>query len=78
MNKLFSDTVIEIQSVSNSMEGVCEKLDDRLTGHIEKTGRRMNRVTEELDAKTKLLETDLRQHVESDIQSLRQELNQAK
>jgi hypothetical protein len=28
MDKLHSDTAIEILSVSNSMEGVCEKLDD--------------------------------------------------
>jgi hypothetical protein len=41
MNKLCSDTAIEILSVSNSMEGVCvcvcvcENLDDWLTGHIE-------------------------------------------
>jgi len=35
MDKLHSDTHIEILSVSTSTEGVCEKLDDRLTGHIE-------------------------------------------
>jgi hypothetical protein len=53
MNKLRSYTAIEILGVSNSMEGVCEKLDDQLTGHIEETGRRITRVTEELNAKTK-------------------------
>ena len=37
MDKLRSDTATEIISVSNSMEAVCEKLDDRLTGHIEET-----------------------------------------
>ena len=79
MDKLYSDTAIEILSVSNSMDGVCEKLDDRLTGHIEETGRRVDRITEELKAKTKVLEIDLGRHVEntdSDIhvQSLRQEL----
>jgi hypothetical protein len=37
MDKLRSDTAIEILSVSNSMEGVRDKLDDRLTGHIEET-----------------------------------------
>ena len=51
-DKLRSDTVIETLSVSNSMEGVCEKLDDRLTGHIEETDRRVGRISEELKAKT--------------------------
>jgi len=55
MDKLCSDTAIEILSVSNSMEGVCEKLDDWLTGHIEETDRRIDRITEELTAKTKVL-----------------------
>jgi hypothetical protein len=81
MDKLHSNTAIELLSVSSSMEGVCEKLDDRLTGHIEETDRRINRVTEELNAKTKVLEINLSQHVEntdSDVQSIKQELLQAK
>jgi exonuclease VII large subunit len=53
IDKLLSDTAIEILSVSNSMEGLCDKLDDRLTGHIEQTNRRIDRVTEELKVKTK-------------------------
>jgi exonuclease VII large subunit len=67
MDKLRSDTAIEILSVSKSMEGVCDKLDDRLTGHIEETDRRMNRVTEELKSKTKVLEIDLSRHVENTV-----------
>jgi ElaB/YqjD/DUF883 family membrane-anchored ribosome-binding protein len=81
MDKLRSDTAIEMLSVSNSMEGVCEKLDDRLTGRIEETDRRIDRISEELEAKTKVLEIILGQHVEnteSDIESLRQELIQVK
>jgi len=39
MDKQCSDTAIEILSVSNSMEGVCEKLEDQLTGHIEEMGQ---------------------------------------
>jgi hypothetical protein len=46
MDKLRSDTAIKTLSVINSMEGVCEKLDDRLTGHFEETDRRMDRITE--------------------------------
>ena len=81
MDKLRSDTAIEISSASNSMEGVCEKLEDRLTGNFEKTDKRIDRITKELKAKTKLLEIDLGRHVEnadSDIQSLKQELMQMK
>ena len=75
MDKQRSDTAIEILSASNIWK-VCEKLDDRLTGHIEETDRHMDRITEERKAKTKVLEIDLGQHVENtdgDIQSLRQE-----
>jgi len=53
---------------------VCEKVNDRLTGHVEETDRRIDRITEELQDKTKILELDLGRHVEntnSDIQSLR-------
>jgi guanylate kinase len=64
-DKLRSDTVIEILIVSNSMEGVCEKLDDRLTGHIEETDKRLDRITEELKATTKILEIHLGRHVEN-------------
>jgi len=81
MDKLRSDTAIEILSVSNSMEVVCEKLDDRLTGHIEETDRRVDRISEELKAKTKILEIDLGRHVENtdrDVESIRQELIQVK
>jgi len=81
MGKLRSGTAIEILSVSNCMEGVCEKLDTRLTGHIEETARRMDRITEELKAKTKVFETDLSRHVQDRdgvVQSLRQELIQVK
>jgi len=63
------------------MEGVCEKLDDRLTGHIEETDRRIDGISEELKAKTKVLEIDLGRHVEntdSDIDSFRQKLIQVK
>jgi ferritin-like metal-binding protein YciE len=65
MDKLRSDTATEILSVSNSMEGVCQKLDSRFTGHIEETDRRIDRVTEELKVKTKVLEIDLGCHVEN-------------
>jgi predicted HNH restriction endonuclease len=81
MDKLRSDYAIEILSVSNSMESMCEKLYDRITGHIEETNRRVDIITEELKAKTKVLELDLGRHVEntdSDIQLLRQELIQVK
>jgi hypothetical protein len=81
MDKLCSDTTIEILNVGNIMEGVCEKPDDRLTGHMEEMGRHIDRITEELKAKTKVLEIDFSWHVEntdSDIQSFRQELIQVK
>jgi ElaB/YqjD/DUF883 family membrane-anchored ribosome-binding protein len=60
---------------------VCEKLDNHLTGRIEETDRRIDRISEELEAETKVLELILGQHVEnaeSDIESLRQKLMQVK
>jgi hypothetical protein len=63
------------------MEGVCENLDDRLTGHFEETDKRIDRITEKLKATKKILEKYLGRHVEnadSDIQSLKQELIQMK
>jgi hypothetical protein len=79
MDKLHSYTAIEMLSVNNSMEGVCGNLDDRLTGHAEETDRHIGRITEELKAKTRILEMNLSQHVEenrNDIQSISQELIQ--
>jgi hypothetical protein len=81
MDKLRSVTAIEILSVSNSMEGLCEKLDNRLTGHFEETDKRMNKITEEIKTKKNILETDLCRHVQvtdGDVQSLRQELIEVK
>jgi hypothetical protein len=80
-DKLHSDTDFEILSVSYRTESVCEKLDDRLTGHIEKTYRRMDRITEEVKTKTKVLEVSLSKHVNDTdgfVQSLRQELIEVK
>jgi hypothetical protein len=48
IDKLRSDTAIEILSVSNSMEGVFEKLNDRLTANIEETDKRPDRIAEKL------------------------------
>jgi len=46
---------------------VCEKLADQLTGHIEEMDRRIDRITDELKAKTKVLEIDLSRHVENTV-----------
>jgi hypothetical protein len=81
LEKLWSDTTIELLSVSNSMEGACDKLNVQLTSHIKEAERHKSRVNEELNAKTKVLETKLSQVVEnmsSEIQSIRQEFMQAK
>jgi len=44
--------------VSVTVWKVCEKLADRLTGHILEMDRRIDRITDELKAKTKVLEID--------------------
>jgi hypothetical protein len=54
MDKLHSDTAIEIMCVSNSIEGVCENLDGWSTGHIEETDKCIDRINKELKAKTKV------------------------
>jgi uncharacterized protein (UPF0210 family) len=81
MDKLRSDTTIELLSVINGMEGVYEKLDAKLTGHIKDSGQCMSRVNEELNAKTKVLEVNLNRVVEntgSEMQSTRQKFMKAK
>jgi hypothetical protein len=75
LDKLRSDTVIEMLSVSNSVECVCQKLDDWLTGHSEETDKRIDRITEELKAKTKVLQVE---NTDSDIGSIRQQLIRVK
>jgi hypothetical protein len=59
------------------MESVCEKLDERLTVHTEEAEKRVDRITEECKAKTRVLEVDLSRQVENTdngTQSLKQEL----
>ena len=70
MDKLRSDTAIEILSVSNSTEVVCEILDDRLTGHIEETDRCMDRITEEPKNKTNISDIYLSRNVQFKTQML--------
>ena len=81
MDKLRKDTAVEIVSVRQGMEGMCEKLENRLTGHIEETDQRINRITQELKVRTKGLAVDLSQQAEntdSEIQLVRQEWEQVK
>jgi len=71
MDKLRSDSDIEMLSVRKSMEGVCEKVDELLIGHIEETDRRTGRILEELKVKENILEIWFTKHVKvttSDIQ----------
>jgi hypothetical protein len=48
MDKQSSGNDFEMISVRNSMEGVCEKVDELLTGHIGETDRRTGRIHEEI------------------------------
>jgi hypothetical protein len=67
MDKLRNDTTIEIGCVSHGMESVCEKLGERLSGHIEETDKRIDRINQELKVRTKGLAVDLSQHVENTV-----------
>jgi hypothetical protein len=81
MDKMRSDTTIEILSVSNSVDVGYERLNDRLTEHIEGTNKHLDKVSGEVKAKTGIIEADLNRHVEGtdkDVQFLRQEMSQAK
>jgi hypothetical protein len=81
MNNLRKVTAVEIVSVRKGMEGMCEKFGNRLSGHIEETDQRINRITQELKVRTKGLAVDLSQHAEntdSEIHSVRQEWEQVK
>jgi predicted secreted protein len=81
MDKLRKDTDIEIVSLNHYVEIVCEGLNDKLTGHITETDQRIDRVTKEIYAKSRILATDLTQHIkqtDSDIQVVRQDVAQVR
>jgi hypothetical protein len=80
-DKLWKDTHIEIVSLNQNVEIVCEGLNDKLTGHITETDQQIDRVTQEINAKTRILATDLNQHIkqtDSDIQDVRQDVAQVR
>jgi predicted Holliday junction resolvase-like endonuclease len=77
MDKLRKDTGIEIVSLNQNVETVRAGVSEQLTGHFTETDQRIDRVTQEVNAKTTILATDLTQHITqtgSDIQALRQEV----
>lgn len=79
ISKLRADTATEILSVSNCIDNACESLEGKINGHIGKAEKRLDRVDEEIRAKTKVLEMGLKQQAEAtdnELKSLRQELSQ--
>jgi hypothetical protein len=55
MGKIRTDTATEILSVSNCIDNACESLEAKINGLIRETEKRLDRVNEEIRAKTKVL-----------------------
>jgi hypothetical protein len=50
-------------SLSQNVEIVCEGSSQKVSGHITETGQQFDKITQEVNAKTKILATYLAQHI---------------
>jgi hypothetical protein len=64
MLQIRADTATEILSMDDSLNNTCESLDGKVNSHRTETEKQLGRVNEELCAKTKVLEIELRQQAE--------------
>jgi len=77
MNQIRKDTDLEVTSLSDSVETVCEKLDDRMNEHMSVAQRHIESVSQEMNARTRDLAPDLTEHVtqtNNDVVAVRQEM----
>jgi len=63
MNRLRKDTDLEVISLSHSVDTVREKLHDRLNEHMSVAQRQIERVSQEMNTKTRDLAVDLTEHI---------------
>lgn len=60
---------------------MCETWENKLAGHSNETDRRIDRMSQEVNARTTILATDLVNHIDKtdkDIEAIRQQVTQVK
>ena len=63
MNQLRKDRDPEVTSLSHSVETVREKLNDRVNEHMSVAQRQIERVSQEMNRRTRDLAADLIEHI---------------
>jgi hypothetical protein len=63
LTKLRKDTESEIEVVRTLKEKECGRIDEKITNHIVESKRQMNRMSQEMKAKTHVLASDLTEHI---------------
>jgi len=77
MNQLRKDTDLEVTSLSHRMGTVREKLNDRMNDHMSMAQRQIERVSQEMNIRTRDLAADLTEHItqaNTDVVAVRQEM----
>jgi phage host-nuclease inhibitor protein Gam len=77
MNQLRKDADLEVTSLSHSVETVREKLDDRKNEHMSVAQRQIERVSQEMNTRTRDLAADLTENIaqtNNDVAAIRQEM----
>ena len=77
MNQLHNNTDLEVTSPSRSVENVREKLDDRMNECMSVAQRQIERVSREMNTRTRDLAADLTEHItqtNNDVVAARQEM----
>ena len=77
MNQLRKDTDLEVRSLGHNVETVREKLNDRMNDHMSMAQRQIERVSQEMNIRTRDLAADLTEHItqaNTDVVAVRQEM----
>jgi ABC-type phosphate transport system auxiliary subunit len=77
MNQLRKNTHLEVTGLSRSVETVREKLNDKVNDHMDVAQRQIERVSQELNTRTRDLAADLTEHIaqtNNDLVAVRQEM----
>jgi hypothetical protein len=77
MNQLRKDSDLEVTGLSHSVETVREKLNDKVNEHMGVAQRQTERVSQEMNTRTRDLAADLTEHIaqtNNDVVAVRQEM----
>jgi len=77
MYQLQKYTDLGVTNISHSKETVCEKLNDRVNEHMSVAQRQIERVSQEMNTRTRNLAADLTEHIvqtNNDVVAVRQEM----